>query len=100
MSFSFCPGAPVDLHAPWIQEAAAREQRPQGADETPVTGTAAASWRGRRRARVAGRFRADNPETPQDEAWEDGGQAAEEAPAVDAAAESDEAGEVTGQRES
>lgn len=101
MSFSFCPGAPVDLHAPWIQEAVEREQCRQPANATPAPRAFAAQQRERRRARLGGRFRADNPETPQDEAWEDAGQAVEQPaadpPAADAAADAGETGE---QRES
>ena len=101
MSFSFCPGAPVDLHAPWIQEAVEREQRRQPDDATPAPRALAAQQRERRRARIGGRFRADNPETPQDEAWEDAGQAVEQPdadpPASDAVTV---AGEASEQRES
>jgi hypothetical protein len=104
MSFSFCPGTPVDLHAPWIQEAVEREQRRQAIDAAPTHQATAAQQRERRRARIAGRFRADNPETPQDEAWEDAGQAVEQPaadpPAGDAVVDAGEASEASEQRES
>jgi hypothetical protein len=69
MCFSFSPGTAHDLSAPWIQEAMASHEVARAAraaeaaeprQDRPL----------RRRARIGGRFRADNPATPADEAWE------------------------------
>jgi len=84
MCFSFSPGAPSDPRAPWIQEAMANHEAARAAE-------AAESRQDRplrRRARIGGRFRADNPATPADEAWEGPQQEPEataepEAPAAD-----------------
>jgi hypothetical protein len=87
MCFSFSPGAAPDPKAPWIQEAMANHEAAQAAraaeaaeprQDRPL----------RRRARIGGRFRADNPATPADEAWEGPQQepdatAEPEAPAAD-----------------
>ena len=84
MCFSFSPGTTHDLSAPWIQEAMANHEAARAAkaaesrQDRPL----------RRRARIGGRFRADNPATPADEAWEGSQQEPEaavepEAPAAD-----------------
>jgi hypothetical protein len=84
MCFSFSPGAAPDPKAPWIQEAMANHEAARAAgsaeprQDRPL----------RRRARIGGRFRADNPATPADEAWEGPQQepdatAEPEAPAAD-----------------
>jgi hypothetical protein len=84
MCFSFSPGAAPDPKAPWIQEAMANHEaaRAAGAAESRQDRPL------RRRARIGGRFRADNPATPADEAWEGPQQepdatAEPEAPAAD-----------------
>lgn len=66
MSFSFSPGAAPDPRAPWIQEAAANQEAARAAEATEPRQDRPL----RRRARIGGRFRADNPTTPADEAWE------------------------------
>lgn len=66
MSFSFSPGAVPDARAPWIQEAAANQEAARASEATESRQDRPL----RRRARIGGRFRADNPTTPADEAWE------------------------------
>lgn len=66
MSFSFAPGQVPDPRAPWIQEAISNQQQAAASvdDDRPVMRNE------RRRARNRGRFRADDPTTSIDEAWE------------------------------
>jgi len=69
MCFSFSPGTAHDLSAPWIQEAMASHEAARAARAAEAT-EPRQDRPLRRRARIGGRFRADNPTTPADEAWE------------------------------